>query len=772
MSRDKLMAHLWPERDAESARNLLKVAVHELRKALDDNVILSTGDQVHLDPALLPSDVADFEAAIAAKDYERAAALYAGPFLDGFYMKDSPPFERWVDGERARLAQTYTRAIDALADTAEKRGDAPTAVRWLQALAAHDPLRTDVALRLMRAMAASGDRIGAIRHAGIHTQLRREDIAVEPDPAIAQLAREIADTPSRVATIPAPDLVIAARSSDPADGRVVARRTVNWPVAAAGAAGVIGAVAIIAMSVASRDDSPTAVAARLARDAKEQPERIADLSTRPLVALRAYLDAQSAYRDGQYPRAESLFARALAADTTFALAGFGLALANSWNTISEHYGIGRDAAVRWQASLTPRDREFLRAYFGPDPQFAPARPAPTYLSAWELLVQKWPDWSEAWYHLGDRYYHFGGLSGLGDPLDNAHDAFARSMQLDEKLIAPLHHMLEIQAARGDRDQLRRTGERYFRLHPSVKRDASATGWMIATVLGDAAWAERVRRNYDAMPPSDLARIVWIAQANGWREARADAERALDVLERKASVTWEHVNAQSLRFAYATNAGDHAGARAAGARLQQLLPDEPISALWDLYGVLFGDADSTRGAQAVRGLQRFATGPVSGIPDRQGRQYEARCLVAYWKLRAGNTTGARDDLRALQRLLTGVTPAGPARDGHLCAAWVAAALAVAVGADDAAGLVAKLDTMVLSDRVPPRIALSAAGVMSARLHEQMGQPELALASSRWREHYTGHPYFLATQLAMEARLAQRAGDAAGAARARAHLQGLR
>jgi DNA-binding SARP family transcriptional activator len=75
MSRDKLIALLWPERDEESGRNLIKVALHELRKALGDDAIRSTGDQLHLDPAHLHCDVADFEAAIAAKEYERAAEL-------------------------------------------------------------------------------------------------------------------------------------------------------------------------------------------------------------------------------------------------------------------------------------------------------------------------------------------------------------------------------------------------------------------------------------------------------------------------------------------------------------------------------------------------------------------------------------------------------------------------------------------------------------------------------------------------------------------------
>src|ERR1700754_1560721 len=82
VSRDKLIAYLWPERDTESGRNLLKVAVHELRKLLGGDAIRSTGDQLSLDPGVLSCDMIDLEAAAASGDYAKVVDLYAGPFLD------------------------------------------------------------------------------------------------------------------------------------------------------------------------------------------------------------------------------------------------------------------------------------------------------------------------------------------------------------------------------------------------------------------------------------------------------------------------------------------------------------------------------------------------------------------------------------------------------------------------------------------------------------------------------------------------------------------
>src|SRR5688572_23365534 len=107
ISRDRLVAFLWPERDGEHARNLLKTAVHELRKLLSENAIPSTGDQLSIDPTILHCDVSEFEAAVGAKDLEKAAALYGGPFLDGFFMKEAQEFEHWADAERVRLEGIY-----------------------------------------------------------------------------------------------------------------------------------------------------------------------------------------------------------------------------------------------------------------------------------------------------------------------------------------------------------------------------------------------------------------------------------------------------------------------------------------------------------------------------------------------------------------------------------------------------------------------------------------------------------------------------------------
>ncbi len=210
VGRERLLGLLWPEQAAESARHSLSEAIYVLRKELGDDALLPAGGDVALNPAVVGSDVARFEAALEAGDAEAAVRAYGGPFLDGFYVSDAPEFERWVDGERDRLARAYAGALEALAGAAEAEGSALRAVEWWRRLAAHDPFSSRAALRLVRALDAAGERPAALRFADTHAALLREELGVEPDPELAAHVERLRAAPSRPAAGPAPPLPPAA----------------------------------------------------------------------------------------------------------------------------------------------------------------------------------------------------------------------------------------------------------------------------------------------------------------------------------------------------------------------------------------------------------------------------------------------------------------------------------------------------------------------------------------------------------------------------------
>jgi TolB-like protein/DNA-binding SARP family transcriptional activator/Flp pilus assembly protein TadD len=201
VGRERIAAYLWPEADAEAARSRLVDAVHGLRKALGREALLSVGDELHLNARVVRSDVVEFRSALAAGALEQGIALYAGPFLDGFFVTDASEFERWTESERERLAAEYVRAVEALAEQRETAQDFRGAAEHWSRRAAHDPYNSRVALRLMRALDAAGDRAGALQQARIHTLRLREDLELDVEPEIAaevQRLREGARTPQRL----------------------------------------------------------------------------------------------------------------------------------------------------------------------------------------------------------------------------------------------------------------------------------------------------------------------------------------------------------------------------------------------------------------------------------------------------------------------------------------------------------------------------------------------------------------------------------------------
>jgi TolB-like protein/DNA-binding SARP family transcriptional activator/Tfp pilus assembly protein PilF len=191
VGRERLMALLWPESDAARAKGSLKQAVHLLRRQLAEPDLLVGTAELRLNPDRIESDVQLFARALDNGDTEAAVALYDGPFLDGVHLEGTPEFERWADERRAELAARYARALEDLAGGAEARGDPLAAAGWWRRREAADPFNGRVALQLMLALEAAGDRAAALRHARAHDQLLREELGIPADPAILDLAERL-----------------------------------------------------------------------------------------------------------------------------------------------------------------------------------------------------------------------------------------------------------------------------------------------------------------------------------------------------------------------------------------------------------------------------------------------------------------------------------------------------------------------------------------------------------------------------------------------------
>src|SRR5688572_18194318 len=198
ISRDKIVGLLWPETDDDRARRLLASSIYDLRQVLGDDAILATGDDLRLNPERIRSDVREFDAAFERGELAAATSLRTGSFLDGFHVAGAPEFERWVDGERDRLDQRYTLAIEKLAEQSSAAGDHQGAARWLQQLATQQPYNSRVALLYMRALDSAGDTAGAIRHARTHELLTQQEFGVAADEQLTEFVAELRSRPPAV----------------------------------------------------------------------------------------------------------------------------------------------------------------------------------------------------------------------------------------------------------------------------------------------------------------------------------------------------------------------------------------------------------------------------------------------------------------------------------------------------------------------------------------------------------------------------------------------
>ncbi len=183
-TRDRLIALLWPESDEVRSRHGLRGALSDIRRALGPNAVRAEGDLLWLDPTVVESDVRAFEQALSADRREDAVRAYRGPLLDGFHVDGALEFERWLDGERTRLARECVEALVALAERAEASAAWRDAAGWWARAVEQDPLNSHFVSQHMQALAALGDRANAIKVAEAHVRRLRDELDLEPDPEV------------------------------------------------------------------------------------------------------------------------------------------------------------------------------------------------------------------------------------------------------------------------------------------------------------------------------------------------------------------------------------------------------------------------------------------------------------------------------------------------------------------------------------------------------------------------------------------------------------
>lgn len=198
---------LWPEGDPRSVNQNFKVTLHRLRKILEPDLAKHEKSSfVHLKNGLVSLDAnhcqvdvqvfltccKDIKRAVLAKETgniltlgRRVMEIYQGDFLP------EDPYAPWVEMKRLALKDEYIATLMMMADIYEEQDRLKEATRCCRAVIAADACLEQANAKLMRLYTQQGRKNDAIKvYRKLKTALK-EQLAVEPDPAITELYLQV-----------------------------------------------------------------------------------------------------------------------------------------------------------------------------------------------------------------------------------------------------------------------------------------------------------------------------------------------------------------------------------------------------------------------------------------------------------------------------------------------------------------------------------------------------------------------------------------------------
>jgi tetratricopeptide (TPR) repeat protein len=192
----------------------------------------------------------------------------------------------------------------------------------------------------------------------------------------------------------------------------------------------------------------------LERDRNLPEVDLAEITSTSLPAVKEYLGGELHLRRGKFRDAVASYDRAIEADSSFALAWFGLGMALGWlEQSSNPRGFeAMERAVR-DPRLPERHEVVARGGYLLDG---------AVLEPLRLAVRKYPDDARLWYALGEVYFHLPEV-GLVGP-EEALAAFRRAIELDPGFAPYWIHFIELSFfVDPDSARLRRVIDAYGRM---------------------------------------------------------------------------------------------------------------------------------------------------------------------------------------------------------------------------------------------------------------------------------------------------------------------
>jgi serine/threonine-protein kinase len=263
---------------------------------------------------------------------------------------------------------------------------------------------------------------------------------------------------------------------------------------------------------------------------------LAGMTTTSLIALKAYLEGEDHYRRSEFREAGEAWERAVRADTLFALAYLALADTYGWygekgpQRSRENLERARILAHR----LPARERTLLQA------RWAGYTGAPEAVATIRDAIRKYPDAAEAWFALGEVYYHQ--AVALGGP-EQAEQAFRKAAELQPTMAPYRRHLLDLAFIwKPDSGHIAHELEAYGRLAPEAS--GTRVGRIgLALAFGGPDTSADVRARFATLDPESALGVYLILINPRFSDLREGVFAMLDPHLSESG----RVGARDLRF---------------------------------------------------------------------------------------------------------------------------------------------------------------------------------------------------------------------------------
>ena len=273
----------------------------------------------------------------------------------------------------------------------------------------------------------------------------------------------------------------------------------------------------------------------LEKDPGEVPALdLAGVTTPSLIALKAYLDGNEHYRRSEFRAASTAWERAVRADTLFALAYFGLVDAYAWYGNAEKVQNALERAWTMADRLPGRERTLVRI------RWARFTDMPQAVTMIREATRKYPDAADAWYELGEAFFH--------DPVtmagpEESEEAFRKAASLQPTMAPYRVHLLDLAFKwHADSTHIARELEIYGKLAPN---DARTRGGRVAFALGfgDTAARTHARAELDTLDPESATQVYVFLAHPRFAEVR---EAIFPVIESRSDQgSWGYLRHEQL-----------------------------------------------------------------------------------------------------------------------------------------------------------------------------------------------------------------------------------